>query len=68
LSVGLQELNYLLEKLTLEDDTLGEKEEVERDVLRLVIEASIRRVLDDMFTMKQVGGCGHGHRHFAQLH
>ena len=51
-------MNYLLEKLGNEGDALGEKDDIERDVLKLVVEASIRRVIDDMSTLKQVWESG----------
>lgn len=38
-----------------EEDDLGEKEEIERERLKLWIETCIRKVLDEWGMIKQVG-------------
>jgi hypothetical protein len=52
---SLQELTYLLDKLSQEGgDDQGEVEEVGRERVKLIIDTSIRKAIDDVVMINQV--------------
>lgn len=49
-----QELTYVLEKVMKEGGEEGEVEELERERVRIMIEACIRKAIDDVVMINQV--------------